>query len=389
MIRNRVGVFLGLCMVLSLSVMGFDASGSENETKTKAGVSMEKQDFGKTADGQAVDLYTLQNAKGMKVRIMTYGGIIVSIEVPDKDGKSADVTLGFDSLEGYLGKHPYFGSIVGRYGNRICKGKFTLDGKEYTLAINNGENALHGGLKGFDKAVWKASEIERDGQPALKLTYLSKDGEEGFPGNLQCTVIYSIADDNELMISYELETDKATPINITNHTYFNLAGEGKGTILDHVAMLKADRFTPVDETLIPIGELRSVKDTPMDFSKPTRIGDRIDADDQQIKFGGGYDHNWVLNSGGGKLALGGRVCEPTSGRILEFYTTEPGVQFYCGNFLDGSVVGKGGKAYKRRYGFCLETQHFPDSPNQPNFPSVILQPGKCYKSMTVYKFSTK
>ncbi|MBN2328918.1 MAG: galactose mutarotase [Candidatus Omnitrophica bacterium] len=375
---------IGAALVFSMSC----AQQSEDASKKEGTVTMTQQPFG-DVEGKPVELYTFTNANGMEVGIMTYGGIIVSIKTPDKNGQTADVALGFNSLEGYLKGHPYFGALVGRYGNRIAKGKFTLDGQEYTLAINNDPNALHGGLKGFDKKVWDAQEIEQDGQPALELTCSSPDGEEGYPGNLTCKVIYSLSNDNELKIEYFAETDKATPLNLTNHVYFNLAGEGSGDILDHVVMLKAGKFTPVDETLIPTGELRPVEGTPMDFTQPTRIGDRIDADDEQIKFGGGYDHNWVLDNQSGQLALGGLVTEPTSGRILEFYTTQPGVQFYCGNFLDGTLVGKAGKAYEKRNGFCLETQHYPDSPNHPNFPSSILKPGETYHHVTVYKFSTE
>jgi aldose 1-epimerase len=326
----------------------------------------------------------------MKVGIITYGGIIVTLETPDKNGTIDDITLGFDSLDGYLQDHPYFGAIVGRYGNRIAKARFTLDGKEYSLAVNNGPNALHGGLQGFDKKVWKAETITQDGIPALKLYYLSKDGEEGYPGNLKTTVIYSLNNENELKIEYFAETDKATPLNLTNHAYFNLAGHRQlQSIANHVLTLHADRFTPVDESLIPTGELRNVKGTPMDFTEPKKIGERIDADDEQIRFGGGYDHNFVLNKKGASLTLGGRVHEPTSGRVLEFFTTQPGVQFYTGNFLDGTLKGKGGKVYEHRFGFCLETQHFPDSPNQPNFPTTILKPDETYHHSTVYKFFTE
>lgn len=384
MIKQVWIYMIGLALVFSMSC----AQQSEDASKKEGTITMTQQPFG-DVEGKPVELYTLKNSNGMEVGIMTYGGIIVSIKTPDQNGQIADVALGFNSLDDYLKGHPYFGALVGRYGNRIAKGKFTLDDQEYTLAINNDPNALHGGLKGFDKKIWEAKQIEQDGQPALELTCTSPDGEEGYPGNLTCKVIYSLSHDNELKIEYFAETDKATPINLTNHVYFNLAGEGSGDILDHVVMLKASKFTPVDETLIPTGEIRPVEGTPMDFTQPTRIGDRIDADDEQIKFGGGYDHNWALDNQSGELALGGRVTEPTSGRILEFYTTQPGVQFYCGNFLDGSLVGKSGKAYEKRHGFCLETQHYPDSPNQPNFPSSILKPGETYHHITVYKFSAE
>ena len=293
--------------------------------------------------------------------------------------------LGFDAPEGYLKNNtPYFGAVIGRYGNRIAKGRFSLNGREYRLALNNGENHLHGGIKGFDKVVWGAREVKRG--PALALNYVSKDGEEGYPGNLSVSVVYTLTDNNELKIEYSATADKTTILNLTNHTYFNLAGEG--SILNHEVMINADRFTPVDQGLIPTGELRSVKGTPMDFTQPAAIGARIEQQDEQLLLGKGYDHNFVLN-GGGAPALAARVYEPVSGRVLEVYTTEPGVQFYTGNFLDGSIKGKGGQVYQRRYGFCLETQHFPDSPNKPDFPSTVLKPGEKYATTTIFKFSEK
>lgn len=343
--------------------------------------------FGKTPDGKEVDLYVLTN-ENIKASIMTYGGILVSLEVPDKKGSMGDIVLGYDKLDGYIKENPYFGALVGRYGNRIGKGKFTLDGKEYTLAINNGENALHGGLKGYDKVVWNAAPVKTDKEVGVKLTYLSKDGEEGYPGNLNITIVYTLTDEQELKIDYTATTDKATPVNLTHHSYFNLT-ECKRDILDHLMMLNADKFTPVDEGLIPTGELRPVKGTVMDFTTPTAIGARIDSDYEQIKFGGGYDHNWVLNKKGNEMSLAARVYEMTTGRVMEIYTTEPGIQFYSGNFLDGTITGKNGIVYKHRYGFCLETQHFPDSPNKPEFPSTILRPGQIYRHTTVHKFSTK
>ncbi len=348
--------------------------------------SLDKQDFGKTADGTPVDLYTLTNAHGMIVKVMTYGGIVTQIVVPDRNGKMGDVVLGFDSLDEYLAGDPYFGATVGRVGNRIAKGKFTLDGQEYTLATNNGPNALHGGLKGFDKVVWQAAPISTGDEPSVRMTYLSKDGEEGYPGNLKAEVTFTVTKDNALRIDYKATTDKATPINLTNHSYFNLSGCDDGNILGHRLLLAADRYTPVDDTLIPTGELAPVKGTPFDFTKMTAIGRRID------KTGGnpvGYDHNFVLNSGGGRLALAARVVDPRSGRVLEMLTTQPGVQFYTGNFLDGTIKGKGGTVYNQYQAFCLEAQHFPDSVNQPKFPSTILRPGKTYRQTTVYKFSTK
>jgi len=351
--------------------------------------SITKKPFGKTTDGEAVELYTLTNANGMRAAITTYGGIVVTLNVPDRDGKLSDVSLGHDSIDGYLDGHPYFGALIGRYGNRIAKGKFTLDGKEYTLAVNNGPNALHGGIKGFDKVVWDALGFLSEDGPGLALSYTSKDGEEGYPGTLKVSVKYILSEDNELRIHYWAETDKTTHCNLTNHTYFNLAGHGEGDILKHKLTINADRFTPVDETLIPTGELKDVTDTPFDFRKATAIGARIEQENEQLKFGGGYDHNWVLNKKGDEKSLAARVYEPTTGRVMEVYTTEPGIQFYCGNFLDSTDVGKGGKVYEYRYGFCLETQHYPDTPNQPNFPSTVLKPGEKYETTTIYKFSTK
>lgn len=348
-----------------------------------------RRPFGKTPDGAAVDLYTLTNSAGMRADITNYGGIVVSLFVPDRQGHLADVVLGYDSLDDYLAGSPYFGAIIGRYGNRIGGGRFSLEGKQYTLARNNNENHLHGGLVGFDKVVWTARGVLGDKGPGLVLEYLSKDGEEGYPGNLSVTVTYILTDQNELRIHYRATTDQPTPVNLTNHSYFNLAGQGSGDILDHELTINADRFTPVDEGLIPTGELRPVEGTPMDFRRPTAIGARVDQDDRQLGFGGGYDHNWVLNGEAGELSLAAKVYEPTSGRVMEVFTTEPGVQFYCGNFLDGSNVGKGGRQYKHRYGFCLETQHFPDSPNKPDFPSTILRPGEEYSTTTIYEFSTK
>jgi aldose 1-epimerase len=347
-----------------------------------------KKAFGKTGDGKPVDLYTLTNRHGMEIRVMSYGGIILSLRVPDRKGQFDDVVLGYDSLDGYLKATPYFGAIIGRYGNRIANGKFTLDGKAYTLAQNNGTNSLHGGLKGFDKVVWEAEAFENQDGAGVVFKYTSRDGEEGFPGNVKAQVTYTLSDQNELSFAYHATTDKATPVNLTNHTYFNLAGDGKGDILGHLVMLNAQRFTPVDKNLIPTGELRSVKATPLDFTKPTAVGARIDAKDEQLGFGGGYDHNFVINRQGPGLELAARVEEPTSGRVLEVFTTEPGVQFYSGNFLDGTITGKGGHVYRRRTGFCLETQHYPDSPNQADFPSTILRPGETYDSKTVCKFST-
>lgn len=342
-------------------------------------------------DFDSIKLYTLKNESGMTVRVTNYGAIVTSIIVPDRNGKQADVALGYDRVEDYINAvdKPYFGAVVGRYGNRIAKGEFTLDGETYSLLKNNGENHLHGGAIGFDKVVWTVDEYV-EGQ-TLTLSYLAKDKEEGYPGNLQLKITYTLADDNSLVVDYHATTDKATPVNVTQHTYFNLKGEGQGTILDHQLMLKAKKFTPVDESLIPTGEMPTVAGTPFDFTTPKAIGRDIGQQNEQLVFGLGYDHNWILDTDGkeGELSLAAQVHEPSSGRVMEIYTTEPGIQFYCGNFLDGRLRGKSGKPYVHRGGFCLETQHFPDSPNQPNFPSTILKPGETYDSKTVFKFSAK
>ncbi len=354
--------------------------------------STKKSPFGKAPDGEEVDLYTLTNKNGAEAAITTYGGSVVWLKVPDRDEKLGDVVLGFDSVDGYVSNTSYLGALIGRYGNRIGHAQFKLDGKTYTLVKNNGENTLHGGTKGFNKAVWTAKEIPaKDGQ-ALELSYLSKDGEEGFPGNLHVRVIYTLEDSNALKIEYFATTDKDTVVNLTNHSYFNLAGPGSGSgdILGHILMIEADKFTPVDSGLIPTGELRDVAGTPFDFRKPTPIGARIDSDDEQIKLGGGYDHNFVLRRKAGEaISLAARVVEPKTGRVMEVWTTQPGVQFYTGNFLDGSLHGKGGISYTKRSAFCLETQHFPDSPNKPKFPSTELKPGEHYHTTTIYKFSTE
>ncbi len=349
-----------------------------------------KKPFGKTPDGQQVDLYVLTNKSGAEAAITTYGGAVVSLKIPDRGGKLADVVLGYDTVDGYVTDKSYFGAIVGRYGNRIAHAQFSLEGKTYTLAKNNGDNSLHGGIKGFNKAAWAAKELPAKGGQALELTYVSKDGEEGFPGNLQVRVVYTFTDSNELKIEYHATTDKTTVVNLTNHSYFNLAGPGTGDILGHQLMIAADKFTAVDSGLIPTGELREVQATPFDFRKLTAIGARINHDDEQLKLGNGYDHNFVLRRGAGDpISLAARVVEPNSGRMLEVWTTEPGVQFYTGNFLDGTAHGKGSQAYERRAAFCLETQHFPDSPNQPTFPSVVLKPGERYHTTTIYKFATE
>jgi len=348
---------------------------------------IKRSTFGKMSDGQTIDFYTLTNKNGVQVGIINYGGRVVSIRVPDRQGQMADVVLGFDNGDGYLGANPYFGAIVGRYANRIAKASFTLDGVEYKMAQNDGPNSLHGGVKGFDKVLWKAVELAKQNS-GLELTYLSKNGEEGYPGNLSVKVTYTLSDDNELWVDYRATTDKDTVLNLSNHSYFNLAGEGNGDILQHQMMIAASRFTPVDATLIPTGELRNVEGTPFDFRQPTAIGARIDGDDEQLKLGRGYDHNFVLDRKGAGLALAARVVEPKSGRVLEVKTDQPGIQFYTGNFLDGTVHGKGGKVYGHRFAFCLETQHFPDSPNHPSFPSTELKPGETYHHLTVFRFST-
>jgi aldose 1-epimerase len=345
-----------------------------------------QQPFGKMPDGTVVSLYTLTNDKGMQVTITNYGGAIVSLVTPDQHGRLNDVVLGLDTLADYLERSPYFGCITGRYANRIAHAKFTLDGVEYKLAQNDGNNHLHGGKKGFDKMVWAAQEIRSDEGVGLNLSYISPDGEENYPGTLAMAVTYTLTNNGEFKIHYQATTDKNTVVNLTNHSYFNLAGAGSGDILGHQLMLNADRFTPIDNTLIPTGELRSVAGTPLDFRQMTVIGDRIEQDDDQLAFGGGYDHNWVLNTDG-SLTLAARVQEPTSGRVMEVYTTEPAIQFYSGNFLNG-LTGKAGQVYPKRSGFCLETQHYPDSPNKPDFPSTVLKPGEIYQTTTIYKFST-
>jgi len=378
-----LGVFLVSCGEKTTPEGETDQMAEENQLKEEPSMNIQKQAFGKLPDGQEVDLYVMTNGKGMSTKIMTYGATLVSLGVPDRNGDIADITLGCDSLEEYMAASPYFGATVGRYANRIAKGKFTLDKVEYTLAINNGENHLHGGIKGFDKVLWQAEPFKDEKTVGVKFVYFSKDGEEGYPGNLACAVTYMLTDSNKLRITYEAETDKATPVNLTHHSYFNLAGQGEGDILSHELTIEADKYTPVDAELIPTGEIRDVAGTPMDFTTPHAIGERID----QVE--GGYDHNFVLRSGGGKMALAARVYEPGSGRVMEVHTTEPGIQFYSGNFLDGTITGKAGKVYEKHYGFCLEPQHFPDSPNQPNFPSTILQPGAKYLSRTLFKFSTQ
>jgi aldose 1-epimerase len=346
-----------------------------------------RQSFGQMPDGSSVDLFTLRNSSGTEVKISNYGGIVTSFKVPDRNGKLGDVVLGYDNLADYLKSSPYFGCIVGRYGNRIAKGKFALNGKEYTLAINNGPNALHGGLKGFDKVVWEPKILNTPDGAALGLFYVSKEGEEGYPGTLTVKAVYTLTDDNGLRLDYTATTDKDTVINLTQHSYFNLAG--RSDVLNHEVTIKADKFTPVDSALIPTGELRPVEGTPFDFRKQTAVGARIKQDDEQLKFGNGYDHNWVLTKPPGNLEVVATVFEQTSGRVLEVLTTQPGLQFYTGNFLDGTLKGKGGWVYQFRNGLCLEPQHFPDSPNHPEFPSTVLKPGEEYRQTIIYRLSVR
>jgi aldose 1-epimerase len=372
------------CLLPLLVVLSLGAA-----MTTHAGTRIERKPFGKTPAGESVELFTFTRAGAPTIAITNLGGHIVSILAPDRAGGVADVTLGYRDFAGYLADTSYFGSIVGRYANRIAKGRFTLDGKTYTLATNNGPNALHGGPTGFQKRVWTPKVVSGPDGDALELTYVSKDGEEGYPGNLTARVVYSMRADGGLVLDYTATTDAPTVVNLTNHAYFNLAGEGEGTILGHEMQIEADAYTPVDATLIPTGELRPVAGTPFDFRKPVAIGARIDAPDEQLKAGGGYDHNFVLRGEMGELRLAARAVEPKSGRVLEVLTTEPGVQFYSGNFLDGTVVGKSGKPYVRRGAFCLEAQHFPDSPNQPAFPSVVLRPGQTYRQTTVYRVTVE
>jgi aldose 1-epimerase len=365
------------------------AAGDTTSNQPTATMNISKESLGTLADSTEVELYTLRNNNGATVKITNYGAIVTSIQVPDKNGNSGEVVLGFDQVQGYLTKEylasgPYFGSVVGRYGNRIAKGKFSLEGKQYTLAVNNGPNHLHGGLKGFDKRVWQAKPLEGDTTAKLHLTYLSKDGEEGYPGNLQVSVTYTLTNNNELRIEYQASSDKPTVVNLTNHSYFNLAYGAAPNVLDHQVTLNADRFVAVDNTLIPTGDLKPVKGTPFDFTTAHSIGERIG----QVE--GGYDHTWVFSrSGGEDMFLGARVVAPATGRVMEVLTDQPGVQFYTGNFLNGTFKGHGGQTYVKHYGFCLETQHFPDSPNQSKFPSVVLRPGETYRTATMYRFSVQ
>jgi len=379
-----------LAVVAMLSVAGCSNNSSSSNTSTPVPPTrLTSQPFGTSPDGQPIDVVTLSNLKGMEVRVMTYGGIVVSVKAPDKDGHADDVVLGHDDAAGYFDNSPYFGAIIGRYGNRIAKGRFTLDGHEYTLATNNGANHLHGGTKGWNQAVWHADPFQDARGVGVVLTHTSPDGDEGYPGTVKATVTYTLTDANELKIDYMATTDKPTVINLTNHSYFNLSGGKSADILGHELMIAADRYTPVDDGLIPTGELAPVEGTPFDFRLPTAIGARIEEKNVQLERGKGYDHNFVLNRSTSGLSLAARVVDPVSGRTLEISTTEPGIQFYSGNFLDGTLTGKGGVKIGHRAGFCLETQHFPDSPNHPDFPSTVLRPGDTYKTSTVLKFGAQ
>jgi aldose 1-epimerase len=369
----------------SASAAGEAAPGGDRPSQGSATPMIKQRPFGKTQDGAPVELFELSQG-GVTAKVMTYGATLIALEVPDRDGKPGDVVLGFDTLDGYLAGHPFFGSTTGRVANRIAKGRFTLDGKEYTLAVNNPPNTLHGGRKAIDKMVWKAADASSSAGPAVKFTYTSPDGEEGFPGSLAISVTYTVTRDQAVKIDYVATTDKPTPVNLTNHTYFNLAGPASGSILDHEMLLAADEYTPVNDTMIPTGKIAPVRGTPLDFTTSTKIGARIDEIGSAI---GGYDHNYVIRQSDKKPVLGARVYDPKTGRVLEMFTTEPGVQLYTANFLDGSLKGKGGVVYQKRQAFCLEAQHFPDSVNHPEFPSTILRPGETYTQTTIYKFSTR
>ncbi len=377
--------FVVVTLALAVGVACGDPSSREGDAMASS-ATVSAEPFGQMPDGRGITVFTLANANGMRVRAIDYGGIILSLEVPGREGRVADVVLGYDSLEGYLQENPYFGAIIGRYGNRIGGGRFTLNGETYTLPRNNGPNHLHGGFAGFDKVVWDAEPFRNDSGAGVVFTYVSPDGEEGYPGTLTARVTYTLTGANQLIFDYHATTDKATPVNLTQHSYFNLAGDGSGDILRHELQFFASAYTPVDETLIPTGDILPVAGTPFDFTTPKPIGTDIEADDEQIQFGGGYDHNFVLDRRESGLFHAVRVVEPTSGRVMDVFTTEPGVQFYSGNFLDGSVIGKAGHVYEHRQGFCVETQHYPDSPNKPEFPSTILRPGEVYTSQTIYTF---
>jgi aldose 1-epimerase len=378
---RRIGSVV-LAAFLAVVIGGCQSGNGEKANgKTSGGVTT--ANFGQTKDGKPAHLYTLTNKNGLVAKITDYGGTLTALHVPDRNGQSGNIVLGFASLDPYVAGHPFFGSTTGRVANRIGKGRFTLDGKEYTLAVNNEPNSLHGGKVGFDKKLWKAEPMQTKDGPALKLTYASPDGEEGYPGKLSNTVVYTLTNDDELKIDYKATTDKPTIVNLTNHSYFNLGGDGNGTVLDHELMLNADKYTVFDATQIPTGEIAPVKGTPLDFTKPTPIGARI----EQVP--GGYDHNFVLNGKAGQMKKCARVYDPKSGRVMEILTTEPGVQLYTANGLDGTITGTSGKPYPKYGAFCLETQHYPDSINHPEFPSVVLRPGQTYHTTTIHKFSAK
>jgi aldose 1-epimerase len=390
LLRALIMLCLPFPILCQFACAPHNASGAgERSGRTNARVT--RTSFGRLPDGTAVDVFTLTNAHGLEVRAMTYGGIITSVRVPDRKGQLDDVVLGYDTAAAYAKNNsPYFGAIIGRYGNRIAKGQFALDGRTYHLAANNGPNHLHGGIKGFDKVVWRGEPLNSSRGAGVVFTYTSPDGEEGYPGTLTVRVTYTLTDLDELVVDYRATTDKATHVNLTQHSYFNLAGQGARDVLEHRLQIAADRYTPVDATLIPTGELAAVTGTPFDFRQPAAIGSRIGQDHAQLRNGLGYDHNFVLNrSGDGGVQHAVQVVDPTSGRRLDVLTTEPGVQFYSGNFLDGTIVGKQARVYQKRYGFCLETQHFPDSPNHPQFPSTILRADQEYRSTTVFAFSVE
>lgn len=388
---RRLGADVPLAtLTLAVALAGCDppAPGSAaGQVAAPAKTTVTRAAFGALPDGTAIESFTLTNASGASVTAVTYGGVIVSIRVPDRNGKLDDVVLGYDTLDGYVGDSSYYGAIVGRYGNRIGGARFALDGRTYELAANNGPNSLHGGLKGFDRAVWHAEPFERDGTAGVVLTHTSADGDEGFPGALSVSVTYAFNDSSELAIDYRATTDKATVLNLTNHSYFNLGGDGSGDVLGHRLTLNADRYTPVDKDMIPVDELASVASTPLDFRVATPIGARIE--DPALKPATGYDHNYVINRSGASEVLAARVEDPKSGRVLEVFTTEPGVQLYTANHLDGSRIGRAGHVYERYGAFCLETQHYPDSPNKPSFPTTTLRPGETFRSRTVYAFSVE
>src|SRR5689334_17067083 len=376
--------FTSVLVIVATTTLAGCAVRHRVDTATPPNVT--RAEFGRLPDGRVVDVFTLTNGHGIEVRVITYGAIITVVRTPDRTGHVDDIALGFESLAGYLGEHPYFGAVVGRYANRIAHGQFSLDGVTYRLALNNGPNSLHGGLRGFDKALWSAEAFFGENTARVVLRYTSPDGEEGYPGTLTTRVTYTLNAQDELVVDYEATTDKPTVVNLTQHSYWNLRGEGRGDILDHVIQIAASAFTPVDSTLIPTGEIASVNGTPFDSRVPTAVGTRIGAPNEQIRFGRGYDHNWVLDRTNAGLTHAARVVDPTSGRTLDVSTTEPGMQFYTGNFLDGSIVGKAGHVYGHRSGLVLETQHYPDSPNHPNFPSTVLRPGSTFRSQTVFKF---